>query len=99
MKIDYSQSISSDKPRRDLAFSNDGTRDIGNTRTAVLLLRGLGDLTTPDAIVNALGVGARIKGLLERVIVVQDKRSQINMGFAFVEFSSVQVCIAHTCVY
>ena len=93
MKIDYSQSVNPERARRYPTFSNDGTRDIGNTQSAVLLLRGLDDLTTPEIIARTLekcGGAGGVKSL-ERVLVAKDKKSMTNLGFAFAEFSDVQV--------
>lgn len=96
VKIDYSQSVNPDRSRRDNMPTNDGTRDIGNAQTAVLLLRGLNHQATPEIIHQALdqcGASNRAGGgsPLERVIVLKHRQTMLNLGFAFAEFSSVKV--------
>jgi RNA-binding protein 5/10 len=97
VKIDYSQSVNPERSRREPTNPNDGTRDIGNTQSAVLLLRGLGDSTTADMVARALeccrSVGTEGSGHApERVLLVKDRYFAKSLGFAFAEYSDVQVC-------
>lgn len=97
VKIDYSQSASpAEKRGRVHQSMNDGTRDIGNTQAPVLLFRGLDPLSGPQAIAQAMRASAGpekegAKGM-RRIILIKDKVTMTNWGFAFVEFVDVQVC-------
>ena len=98
VKIDYSQSANPpDRGRgRGPQFTNDGTRDIGNTQAAVLLFRGLDPLAGPAAIAQAIkgsaGPGKDGAKGMKRVMVIKDKVTMASWGYAFVEFTDVQVC-------
>ncbi|KAH8108485.1 hypothetical protein DFH11DRAFT_1633133 [Phellopilus nigrolimitatus] len=95
VKIDYSQSANaSGQGRRGPQFANDGTRDIGNTQSAVLLFRGLDPLSGPAAIAQAMKTSAGVskegaRGM-RRVLLIKDKATMASWGFAFVEFVDVQ---------
>ena len=98
VKIDYSQSASAaGHGRRGPQFANDGTRDIGNTQSPVLLFRGLDVLSGPAAIAQAVrNCGGQGKGGakgMKRVILIKDGVTMASWGFAFVEFVDVQVCL------
>ena len=97
MKIDYSQSATPhDKGRGGrLQSSNDGTRDIGNSQSPVLLFRGLDPLSGLQAIAQAMktssGVGKEGAKGMKRIILIKDKVTLGSWGFAFVEFVDQQV--------
>lgn len=94
VKIDYSQSASPAERGRAKANANDGTRDIGNTQSAVLLLRGLDPLSGPQAIHQAMltscGPGKQGAKGMKRIILIKDKVTMASFGFAFVEFVDVE---------
>jgi RNA-binding protein 5/10 len=95
VKIDYSQSVNpSDKPRRP-QNPNDGTRDIGNTQSPLLLFRGLDPLSGPQAIAQAMknssGLGKEGAKGMRRIILIKDKVTLASWGFAFVEFIDNEV--------
>lgn len=97
-KIDYSQSANSTgQSRRGPQFENDGTRDIGNTQSAVLLFRRLDHLSGPAAVAQAMKASAGpgkdgAKGM-KRVILIRDKLTMASWGYAFVEFVDIQVIL------
>lgn len=95
VKIDYSQSASHGDRRFNRANANDGTRDIGNTQSPVLLFRGLDPLSGPQAIYQAMlySSGLHNQGAkgMKRIILIKDKITMASFGFAFVEFVDVQV--------
>jgi RNA-binding protein 5/10 len=94
VKIDFSQSANpADRGRR--ANANDGTRDIGNQPSPVLLFRGLDPLSGPGAITQAMkssnGPGKEGGKGMRRIILIKDKVSMASWGFAFVEFVDIPV--------
>ena len=98
VKIDYSQSATPhDRGRSNRGNVNDGTRDIGNTQSPILLLRGLDPLSGPQAIYQAMlyssgsGPGKQGPRGMRRIILIKDKVTMASYGFAFVEFVDVQV--------
>ncbi len=96
VKIDYSQSaMPHDKGRINRGNMNDGTRDIGNTQSPLLLFRGLDPLSGPQAIYQAMlsssGPGKEGAKGMRRIILIKDKVTMASFGFAFVEFVDVQV--------
>jgi RNA-binding protein 5/10 len=96
VKIDYSQSATPhDKGRLNRGNMNDGTRDIGNTQSPVLLFRGLDPLSGPQAIYQAMlssfGPGKEGTKGMRRIILIKDKATMASFGFAFVEFIDIQV--------
>jgi hypothetical protein len=97
VKIDYSQSaIPHDKGRGGrFQSTNDGTRDIGNSQSPVLLFRGLDPLSGPQAIAQAMktssGIGKEGAKGMKRIILIKDKVTLGSWGFAFVEFVDQQV--------
>jgi RNA-binding protein 5/10 len=95
VKIDYSQSaMPADKVRMQRGNMNDGTRDIGNTQSSVLLFRGLDLLSGPQAIHQAMlsssGAGRQGAKGMRRIVLIKDKVTMASFGFAFVEFVDVQ---------
>jgi RNA-binding protein 5/10 len=94
VKIDYSQSALPDKARGRQNM-NDGTRDIGNTQGPVLLFRGLGPLSGPQAIaqamMNSAGPGQSGAKGMKRIILIKDRVTLASFGFTFVEFIDAQV--------
>lgn len=100
VKIDYSQSANpGDKNKFGRpAHSNDGTRDIGNSQSPILLFRGLDPLSGPQAICQAMkgssGVGKEGAKGMKRIILIKDKVTMSSWGFAFVEFVDVQVILS-----
>ncbi|EJD02080.1 uncharacterized protein FOMMEDRAFT_168630 [Fomitiporia mediterranea MF3/22] len=99
VKIDYSQSASAaGHGRRGPQFSNDGTRDIGNSQSAVLLFRGLDPLSGPAAVAQAMkfSSGPDVEGAkgMKRVILIKDKATMASWGYAFVEFVDIQAASA-----
>ncbi|KAL0578451.1 hypothetical protein V5O48_003551 [Marasmius crinis-equi] len=91
VKIDYSQSATPhEKGRFNKGNSNDGTRDIGNQPTPVLLFRGLDPLSGPQAIHQTMrasaGPGKEGGKGMKRIILIKDKVTMASFGFAFVEF-------------
>jgi len=97
VKIDYSQSATPHDKGRGGRFqsSNDGTRDIGNSQSPVLLFRGLDPLSGPQAIAQAMktssGIGKEGAKGMKRIILIKDKVTLGSWGFAFVEFVDQQV--------
>ena len=97
VKIDYSQSATPhDKSRgRKFRSSNDGTREIGNSRSPILLFRGLDPLSGVQAIAQAIksssGVGREGAKGMKRIVLIKDKVTLGSWGFAFVEFVDHQV--------
>lgn len=96
VKIDYSQSATPhDKGRLTRGNLNDGTRDIGNAQSPVLLFRGLDPLSGPQAIYQSMlsssGPGKEGAKGMRRIILIKDKVTMASFGFAFVEFVDVQV--------
>ncbi|PPQ66853.1 hypothetical protein CVT26_009632 [Gymnopilus dilepis] len=104
VKIDYSQSATPhDRGRLNRGNMNDGTRDIGNAQSPVLLFRGLDPLSGPQAIYQALlsslGPGKDGPKGMRRIILIKDKITMASFGFAFVEFvdiSSASTVLAAT---
>ncbi|KAF8964646.1 hypothetical protein BDZ97DRAFT_1814865 [Flammula alnicola] len=95
VKIDYSQSaMPHDKARMNRGNMNDGTRDIGNAQSPILLFRGLDPLSGPQAIYQAMlsssGPGKEGAKGMRRIILIKDKVTMASFGFAFVEFVDVQ---------
>ncbi|KAI3610452.1 rna-directed rna polymerase 2 [Moniliophthora roreri] len=95
VKIDYSQSATPhEKGRFNRGNQNDGTRDIGNSQTAVLLFRGLDPLSGPQAIHQAMrssaGPGKDGGKGMKRIILIKDRVTMASFGFAFVEFVDIQ---------
>ncbi len=99
VKIDYSQSANPNAGGRAgrMANANDGTRDIGNSPTAILLFRGLDPLSGPQAIELAMKTssGPHKEGAkgMKRIVLIKDKTTLASWGFAFVEFVDVQVFV------
>lgn len=96
IKIDYSQSATPhDKGRPNRPNMNDGTRDIGNSQTCLLLFRGLDPLSGPQAITQAMksssGPGKEGAKGMKRILLIKDKVTLASFGFAFVEFVDAQV--------
>ncbi|KIM21755.1 hypothetical protein M408DRAFT_76581 [Serendipita vermifera MAFF 305830] len=90
VKIDYSQSAQGGGPRAGGRSQNDGTRDIGNSQTPVVLLRGLDPMSTLDVIAEALkassgAVGQGASGM-KRIVLIRDRYTAMGIGLAFVEF-------------
>jgi RNA-binding protein 5/10 len=103
VKIDYSQSATPhDKGRLNRGNMNDGTRDIGNSQSSVLLFRGLDPLSGPQAIYQAMlsssGPGKEGTKGMRRIILIKDKATMASFGFAFVEFVDIQVHAFSNCV-
>ncbi|KAH9967845.1 hypothetical protein BC827DRAFT_1168542 [Russula dissimulans] len=100
VKIDYSQSANPNTGGRSgrLANANDGTRDIGNSPSAILLFRGLDPLSGPQAIELAMKTssGPHKEGAkgMKRIILIKDRTTLASWGFAFVEFVDVQAASA-----
>lgn len=95
VKIDYSQSASPSDKGRPKANANDGTRDIGNTQSPVLLFRGLDPLSGPQAIhqamITSFGPGKQGAKGMKRIVLIKDKVTMASFCFAFVEFIDVEV--------
>ncbi|KAG9053337.1 hypothetical protein FS842_008332 [Serendipita sp. 407] len=89
VKIDYSQSAAGTGSRNG-RNQNDGTRDIGNTPSPVVLLRGLDPISTLDIISEALKSSAGTTGQgavgMKRIILIRDNFTAMGIGLAFVEF-------------
>jgi RNA-binding protein 5/10 len=98
VKIDFSLSANPADRAKTRAGANDGTRDIGNAPSPVLLFRGLDPLSGPGAVtqamLNAAGPGKQGAKGMRRIILIKDKTNQVSWGFCFVEFVDVQVCTA-----
>ncbi|KAG7092216.1 hypothetical protein E1B28_008583 [Marasmius oreades] len=95
VKIDYSQSATPhEKGRSNRGNHNDGTRDIGNQSTPVLLFRGLDPLSGPQAIHQTMrasaGPGKEGAKGMKRIILIKDKVTMASFGFAFVEFINTE---------
>lgn len=95
VKIDYSQSALPHDRGRGRQNLNDGTRDIGNAPSAVLLFRGLDPLSGPQAIAQAMmgSAGPSKEGHkgMKRIILIKDKVTLASFQFTFVEFVDIQV--------
>jgi len=95
VKIDYSQSALPHDRGRGRQNLNDGTRDIGNAPSAVLLFRGLDPLSGPQAIAQAMmgSAGPSKEGHkgMKRIILIKDKVTLASFQFTFVEFIDIQV--------
>lgn len=94
MKIDFSQSLHPPE-RGGRRQGNDGTRDIGNTQSPVVLLRGLDYSSSLEVIAQGLRMSAGpgkegAKGMT-RVMLIKDKYTGASWGFGFAEFIDVQV--------
>ncbi|KAF9264920.1 hypothetical protein L218DRAFT_972483 [Marasmius fiardii PR-910] len=99
VKIDYSQSATPhEKGRSNRGNNNDGTRDIGNQPTPVLLFRGLDPLSGPQAIHQTMrtsaGPGKEGGKGMKRIILIKDKVTMASFGFAFVEFINTESATA-----
>ncbi|KAJ7632364.1 hypothetical protein FB45DRAFT_912257 [Roridomyces roridus] len=95
VKIDYSQSATPhEKGRANRGNLNDGTRDIGNSPSPVLLFRGLDPLSGPQAIHQAMlssaGPGKQGAKGMKRIILIKDKVTMASFCFAFVEFVDIE---------
>lgn len=68
---------------------NDGTRDIGNSQTPILLLRGLDPMSTPASIAIALrsaaGPGKDGAKGLKRILLIKERLTGTSWGYAFLE--------------
>lgn len=97
VKIDFSQSASPHEKARARANANDGTRDIGNSPSPLLLFRGLDPLSGPQAIYQAIiysaGPGKQGAKGMRRIILIKDKVTMASFGFAFVEFVDIEVSL------
>ncbi|KAG8814348.1 hypothetical protein FRC17_001154 [Serendipita sp. 399] len=93
VKIDYSQSAAGSGSRYG-RNQNDGTRDIGNTPSPIVLLRGLDPLSTLDIIAEALKASSGTMGQgavgMKRIILIRDNFTSMGIGIAFVEFVDVE---------
>ncbi|CAE6462435.1 unnamed protein product [Rhizoctonia solani] len=89
VKIDFSQSAQPRGPAGN-RMHNDGTRDIGNTQSPVVLLRGVDFQATVEEISEAIkeSTGPKCEGLkgARKVMLVRDKQTKASLGFAFVEY-------------
>ncbi|KAI0303375.1 hypothetical protein B0F90DRAFT_1911376 [Multifurca ochricompacta] len=100
VKIDYSQSANPNTGGRfgRSANANDGTRDIGNSPSPILLFRGLDPLSAPQAIELAMksSSGPHKEGAkgMKRIILIKDRTTLASWGFAFVEFVDIQAASA-----
>ncbi|KIM65095.1 hypothetical protein SCLCIDRAFT_561728 [Scleroderma citrinum Foug A] len=98
VKIDYSQSALPHDRGRGRQNLNDGTRDIGNAPSAVLLFRGLDPLSGPQAIAQAMmgSAGPSKEGHkgVKRIILIKDKVTLASFQFTFVEFVDIQAASA-----
>lgn len=95
-KIDFSASAQANEQRRTGHNKNDGTRDIGNVPSRIVLLRGLDADSTEFDVEYALKC-AQAKP--KRVALIRDRENDISFGFAFAEFPNVaaaQAFIAKT---
>jgi RNA-binding protein 5/10 len=101
VKIDFSLSANPADRAKTRASTNDGTRDIGNAPSPVLLFRGLDPLSGPGAITQAMynsgGPGKQAGKGMRRIILIKDKVTMTSWGFAFVEFVDIQVRATHPC--
>lgn len=102
IKIDYSQSaMPGDKSRGPAVKSNvnDGTRDIGNSQSAILLFRGLDPLSGPQAIHQAMrnssGLGKEGAKGMKRIILIKDRATMTSFGFAFAEFVDIPASLSY----
>jgi RNA-binding protein 5/10 len=100
VKIDYSQSAQGGTSKSGRS-SNDGTRDIANSQTPVVLLRGLDPMSTLDLISDALrsSSGAAGQGAIgmKRIVLIRDRYTAMGIGLAFIEFidedASISTCL------
>lgn len=80
---------------------NDGARDIGGTPTSILLLRGLDPISTEKEIAQHLQhipdpSQTVLPESIRKVMLIKDRLSRASWGYAFVQFSDVQVCFCPT---
>jgi len=96
VKIDYSQSAQGGGSKTGRT-QNDGTRDIGNSQSPVVLLRGLDSMSTLDVIADALKASSGAAGQgatgMKRIILIRDRYTAMGIGLAFVEFIDADVSI------
>lgn len=97
VKIDYSQSAQGGGARGPGGgkVQNDGTRDIGNSPSAVVLLRGVDPISTLDVIADALRASSGTPGQgavgMKRIVLIRDRYTAMGIGLAFVEFVDADV--------
>ncbi|EGG09543.1 uncharacterized protein MELLADRAFT_115762 [Melampsora larici-populina 98AG31] len=75
---------------------NDGARDIGGTPTSILLLRGLDPITTEQEIATHLQhipdpSQTVLPDSIRKVMLIKDRLTRGSWGYAFVQFSDVQI--------
>jgi hypothetical protein len=83
--------------RQQQAIINDGTRDIGTSPTACLLIRGLDPLTADSDIGNSvltIPVNGIKEGGLRQARVIKDRKTRASWGYAFLQFTDAQVSLA-----
>ena len=97
VKIDYSQSAQGGGSKGGGRSSNDGTRDIANSQTPVVLLRGLDPISTLDLIADALKASSGAAGQgaigMKRIVLIRDRYTAMGIGLAFVEFVDADVSV------
>jgi RNA-binding protein 5/10 len=67
---------------------NDGTRDIGDSPSQFLLVRGLDTMLQEESIAKGM---AKLESEPKRVLLIRDRKTQVSWGFAFVEYQDVSV--------
>jgi len=67
---------------------NDGTRDIGDSPSQFLLVRGLDTMLQGEAIAKGL---AKLHSEPKRVLLIRDRKTKVSWGFAFAEYRDVSV--------
>lgn len=77
---------------------NDGARDIGGTPTSILLLRGLDPITTEQEIATHLQhipdpSQTVLPDSIRKVMLIKDRLTRGSWGYAFVQFSDVQIAV------
>lgn len=66
---------------------NDGTSDVSQMASNMLLLQNLDHLSSEESIFNAV---KEYQGI-QRVLLIKDKLTRMSCEFAFVDFVNVQV--------
>jgi len=71
-------------------FSNDGTKDIGQTASQFMLFRNLESTVSEDLLLKGALKLASSPAAIKRVLVIRDRRTNESWRFGFAEFVSVE---------
>ncbi|KAF3903355.1 hypothetical protein AA313_de0209449 [Arthrobotrys entomopaga] len=71
-------------------FSNDGSKDVGETPSQFLLIRDLEANVTEELLLKGVQKLSTDEFAIKRVLLVRDRRTNESWRFGFAEFSSVE---------